>query len=147
MANRVPPHKCALPNCNVITRNERYCCKSHAALGQAKLLETGERECAHCREIKPMAKFIHVDSSGHRRLRSWCSECREGLSKTAQERRTASIRARAEQRREAETPPPVPKDPSLWMVEPKGLFPGVTLDMTKLGGLPGTSVWAHPWPA
>jgi hypothetical protein len=116
-------------------------------MGQAKLLETGERECAHCRQIKPMADFIHVNPSGERRLRSWCSECRSGLSATAQERRTAAIRARAEEKKQAETMPPLPKTPSLYMVEPRGHNPGVTLDMTKFGGIPGTSVWAHPWPA
>lgn len=147
MAVRVTPHPCALPGCEVITRNAKYCCKEHQSLGQVITRDAGERACAHCHQTKPAGDFIHVNPSGERRLRSWCRECREMLSQTAQDRRTATIRARAEKRRETETPRPMGKEPSLVVVDAKGRNKELTWDQIDLGGLPGTSVWAHPWPA
>lgn len=52
----------------------------------------------------------------------------------------AQRKAEAERRR-------IVEGRSLVMVDARGRNPAITLDMIDLGGLPGTAVGAHPWPA
>ncbi|MHC1788258.1 hypothetical protein [Solidesulfovibrio sp.] len=151
MASRYPAHVCKLPGCNVVTTNRLYCCKACSDAAQVVDRTQGTRTCANCHAIKPAADFVHAHPGGGLRLRSWCSKCRGMLSDTAQARRTATIRARAEQRREARAVSHVSDDRSPAIVDAKGRRPEVLSNDLRLGHpadpVPGNSIQGAPFGA
>lgn len=148
MGTRYPPHYCALPSCGFITRNRLYCSHECHKRALRKKLPAKPRKCKRCGETKPAEDFIHKSKDGRLEARVSCKACRDATLAATEARRAEE--AAKEQAKPVETLPvdkvAIPA-PSLWMVEPRGLFPGVTLDMTKFNGIPGTSVNAYPFPA
>lgn len=79
MGHVYPLHPCALPGCDVLHKNAKYCCRDHERQAQALALETKMQRCKFCDKDRPAGDFIVTTSGGKKKRSKWCKACRAGV--------------------------------------------------------------------
>lgn len=76
MGHVYPLHPCALPGCDKLHKNAKYCCRDHERQAQALVLTTQMRRYSRCGRDHPVGEYVVVAGDGRRTYSKWCPSCR-----------------------------------------------------------------------